>query len=89
MRYLITYDVSEDSRRERLVRLLNEYGKRVQYSCFEIEVYPQNLDLLVFEIERIIDLETDRVYIFPLSKGVSEFTFKLGKFEKDNGGAVL
>jgi CRISPR-associated protein Cas2 len=89
MRYLITYDVSDDSRREKLVKLLNEYGKRVQYSCFEIEIYPQSLEFLVFNIKRIIDLKTDRVYIFPISRGVFQFIKKIGKSIETDDNMVL
>ncbi|SMO71246.1 CRISPR-associated protein Cas2 [Balnearium lithotrophicum] len=88
MKYLITYDVSEDSRRNKLVKLLNEHGKRVQYSCFEIEIYPQNLELLIFDIKKIINSETDRVYIFPISKGVYQFIKKIGK-RLENDDMVL
>ena len=66
MKYLITYDISEDRRRNKVIKLLNEYGRRVQFSCFEIEIYPQNLELLVFNVERVIDPETDKVFFYPL-----------------------
>ncbi|GBD34779.1 CRISPR-associated endoribonuclease Cas2 [bacterium HR35] len=38
MRYIISYDISENKIRNRLVRILEKYGERVQYSVFEFEL---------------------------------------------------
>lgn len=35
IRFSITYDISKNSRRTRLVKILEEFGERVQYSIFE------------------------------------------------------
>lgn len=35
MRYLIAYDIASDQQRNRLVRILERYGERVQFSLFE------------------------------------------------------
>ena len=84
MKYLVTYDVSEDSRRNKLVKLLKRYGKRVQFSCFEIEIYRQNLELLIYEVERIIDTSVDKVFFFPLSPYAEKQVVKLGVSDKED-----
>jgi len=89
MKYLVTYDVSEDSRRNKVIKLLNEYGKRVQFSCFEIEISPQILELLVFNLEKVIDQETDKIFIFPLSKNSVPFIKKLGKLESEGDISIV
>ncbi len=89
MKYLVTYDISEDSRRDKVIKLLNEYGKRVQFSCFEIEIFPQNLELLAFKLERTIDKETDKIFIFPISRNSIPFIKKLGKVEDEGGTSIV
>lgn len=36
--YLICYDISDDRDRNRVARLLERYGERVQYSVFEVHL---------------------------------------------------
>lgn len=38
MRFLICYDVEDDNVRTRLVKLLEAYGVRIQYSVFEFKI---------------------------------------------------
>ena len=84
MKFLVTYDVSDDSRRNKLVKLLERYGKRVQFSCFEIEVFPTNLELLIYEVERIIDTSTDKVFFFPISAYAEKLIVKIGVSDKED-----
>lgn len=39
-RFLIAYDVSDDRRREKVAKLLQHYGQRVQYSVFIADLNP-------------------------------------------------
>lgn len=38
MRFLLCYDIEEDRQRTRLVKILEEYGERIQYSVFEFNI---------------------------------------------------
>lgn len=38
MRFLICYDVVDDSLRSKIVKVLESYGKRIQYSVFEFNL---------------------------------------------------
>ena len=90
MRYLVTYDICNDNRREKVIRLLNDYGRRVQFSCFEIDISSQKLESLVSRLKEVIDEEEDRIYIFPISKFAIPFVKKLGKIDtEDNSGLIL
>lgn len=40
MRLVVAYDVSEDYRRERIAKVLEGFGRRVQYSVFECDLNP-------------------------------------------------
>lgn len=38
IRFTITYDITKNSKRNKLVKILEEFGERVQYSIFEFEL---------------------------------------------------
>lgn len=40
---LISYDISNDRRRSKVARTLEDYGRRVQYSVFECLLQPADL----------------------------------------------
>lgn len=60
-RTLVAYDVPQDRTRNRLARRLLEYGDRVQYSVFVVDVSPARLLRLKAEIGEIIDRSEDSV----------------------------
>lgn len=73
MMILVTYDVSTQdetsSRRLRHVaRQCQNYGQRVQYSVFEIEVDPAQWTMLKAKLEDIINPETDSLRYYYLGK---------------------
>lgn len=41
--YLISYDISNDKRRLKVMKALEDYGTRVQYSVFECWLRPKEL----------------------------------------------
>jgi len=83
--FLITYDISDNARRNKLIRVLNEYGRRVQYSCFEVSVRSSELPRLKRKIAQIIEKEEDSVFIFPISGFSRPLIIKLGAYEPSIG----
>lgn len=63
-RYIIAYDISDDRRRNRVVRELKNVGYRVQYSLFEAELSNQTLVELRMRIARVIKHTEDRVIYY-------------------------
>ena len=64
MLVLVTYDVSTTSdggarRLRRVAKACRDFGQRVQFSVFEIEVAPAQWAALKALLERIINPETD------------------------------
>lgn len=66
MRYLISYDIVDDPRRTRLAHLLENHGRRVQYSVFECELGEKRFLELRRRIMKEIDPTVDSVRIYPL-----------------------
>ncbi|SNR60319.1 CRISPR-associated endonuclease Cas2 [Desulfurobacterium atlanticum] len=89
MFYVITYDISDDKIRNKLMKLLKNYGRRVQFSCFEVDLTEKELETLKEKIESLIDSSTDKVYIFPVSNYVINDIVKLGIKEKQNESYIL
>jgi len=66
---IIAYDISDDRRRQRLAKLLLDYGTRVQKSVFECDLDDGRYLKLKKKIEEIIDWEDDSVrYYLPCSR---------------------
>ena len=65
MFYIISYDISDDGRRNRMAKTLLDFGTRVQYSVFECIMDKQLLDKLTSRVMKIISQE-DSVRIYTL-----------------------
>lgn len=53
--YLIMYDIESDRTRGQFARLLSKYGRRLQYSVFQIENSPRILANLKIDIVNELD----------------------------------
>lgn len=66
MLYLISYDIVDDKSRARLAKKLLDFGKRVQYSVFECDLTPKQLESLKKQVLKLLDLEQDSLRIYKL-----------------------
>lgn len=65
-RYLVAYDITQDSRRYRLAKKLQSYGSRAQFSVFLVDLAPGRAVRMIGELERIIDAGEDSVMVCDL-----------------------
>ena len=65
MNWVVAYDVVEDRRRDQVSTLLSGLGWRIQFSVFEIELHDVDIEKIVEELTETIDLNTDRIHLFP------------------------
>jgi CRISPR-associated protein Cas2 len=63
---VVAYDIASDRRRNRLVKLLKDYGERVNYSVFECRINKQTYPSLKDEISKIISRKKDSVLFYDL-----------------------
>jgi len=73
MLVLITYDVNTETemgkrRLQKVARICQNYGQRVQKSVFECIIDVSQLRQLQAQLERIIDTETDSIRYYYLGK---------------------
>lgn len=65
-RYLITYDITDDGRRNRVCQCLKGWGDHIQYSVFSCELSPHQLVLLRNELHDTINHDEDQILLFEL-----------------------
>ncbi len=82
--FAICYDISDDRRRGRVAKILEDYGDRVQYSVFEVILDTEaRLAKLKRRLQKVIDPEVDSVRIYALCEGCRK------KVEVMGTGSVL
>ena len=52
---LISYDISDDKRRLKIMKTLEDYGRRVQYSVFECHLRPIELERLKNRLQALVN----------------------------------
>lgn len=67
-RYVITYDVSDDRRRDHVFTVLQGYGDHVQFSVFVAALTQQELIVLRTKLRRHLNEATDQVLIIDLGR---------------------
>lgn len=65
-RYLITYDVSDDRRRNRIFNSLKDHGNHAQFSVFFCELSRQELARLRGDLKEHVHHHEDQVLILDL-----------------------
>ena len=69
---MIAYDIVQDRRRIRVMKLLKGYGFHAQKSVFECYLDENQLRRLLQQLERLIDPDMDSIRVYPLPlEGVS------------------
>lgn len=75
---VVTYDIPDDRRRLKVMKLLAGYGRWAQLSVFECEVRPADLTIMVERLNKLIRKESDDVRIYPLCETCVGKTVMLG-----------
>jgi CRISPR-associated protein Cas2 len=65
--YLICYDIVDDSRRQRVSKLLETYGLRVQKSVFEVILEDWKYEKLEQRLLKLLHPTEDQLRFYPLS----------------------
>lgn len=67
-RYVITYDVSDDRRRDRIFTVLQGYGDHVQFSVFVAALTSEELVVLRMKLRRYLNEVEDQVLIVDVGR---------------------
>lgn len=63
---VVCYDIPDDKRRNRMAKVLEGFGSRVQKSVFECDLTPRQFDALKKKVKRAIKGEEDSVRYYIL-----------------------
>ncbi len=87
IRYVITYDVEDDRLRNRIAKVLEGTGFRVQKSVFECMLDGRELDRLVRRLGRLVEGSTGAdVRVYRVCASCFAASFGLGEVEEGTGG---
>lgn len=78
---LVTYDFENDKLRTKFSKFLKKYGRRVQYSVFEVKNSPRILKNIKTEVELRYKphfSEVDSILIFTVCEGCKKRTGRYG-----------
>lgn len=79
MMYVITYDIVQDRRRNKISKVLQDYGLRVQYSVFEADNDRQHTDEMMHRLKGLLDTETDSVNFYCLCQQCAQKVIRVGR----------
>jgi CRISPR-associated protein Cas2 len=81
--YLIAYDIKNDRIRNKISTILEDFGDRVQYSLFELNVDNITVERIKSRIKKLINVENDSVKIYFLPDNWGKNIITLGKNKKN------
>ena len=65
---VIAYDIADSKRLNRIAKIMEDYGTRVQYSVFEVYADRHVLKQLMVRVMMVMNPEEDSVRIYSLCK---------------------
>ncbi|MGI6681139.1 MAG: CRISPR-associated endonuclease Cas2 [Bdellovibrionota bacterium] len=63
---LVCYDIANPGRLRRIAKVMEDFGKRVQRSIFEVSLSPKSFLAMTKRIKKEIEPDLDGVKLFPL-----------------------
>lgn len=79
MFWVVCYDILDDKRRRQVVKIMESYGQRAQYSVFECDITDRQQITLEGKLSEVIDDEEDDIRFYPLNEADINRVRTLGK----------
>lgn len=76
--YIISYDISDDKRRNKIAKELEGYGERKQYSVFECDISASDHAKLWKQLGKLVDHNSDSILSYLLCKSCVNKSKQLG-----------
>ena len=76
---VVSYDIVDDKRRNKVMKTLEGFGHRVQYSVFECELRPADLEKLKARLRGLIVPEVDDIRFYQLCENCLGKVTMLGR----------
>ncbi len=75
---LVVYDIPDDKRRTKLSNFLEGYGRRVQYSVFEIFVSLNEMRVLHQKVKKLVVPKEDNIRFYWISPETLSLVLTIG-----------
>lgn len=62
--FVVAYDTPSTKRRRQIIKVIEPYGKRINFSVYEVMVTPAQYFLMVASLTKIIIKDLDQVAIY-------------------------
>lgn len=85
---VVAYDVSDDKRRQKIVKILVNYGVRSNYSVFECVLTETQVNTMKKRLEKIVESKSDCVLYYYLCKSCVVKRESVGRVCKDEAEVV-
>lgn len=64
---VVSYDITSNRRRTKVMKTLEGYGTRVQYSVFECRLKPREIDEMRRKLKKLISNQEDSIRLYFIS----------------------
>ncbi|RKU22900.1 CRISPR-associated endonuclease Cas2 [Candidatus Poribacteria bacterium] len=78
MHYTVAYDITDDNRRNRVAKILKDFGTRIQYSVFECNTDRRALLRLQSRLEEVINFGEDSITFYHLCAACEKQIDRIG-----------
>lgn len=78
MHYTVAYDITDDKRRNKVAKILKDFGTRIQYSIFECNTDRRALLRLRSQLEKVIDFREDTITVYHLCASCEKQIERIG-----------
>lgn len=85
---VVAYDISDDRRRQKVVKILVNYGVRSNYSVFECVLTETQVNTMKNRLEKIVKSKSDCVLYYYLCKSCVVKRESVGRVYKDGTEVV-
>lgn len=79
MHYTVAYDITDDKRRNRVAKILKDFGTRIQYSVFECDTDRRALLRLQSRLEKAINSQEDTIIFYHLCATCKKHIDRIGR----------
>lgn len=86
--YIISYDITDDKRRNKIHKVLCDYAVPVQYSVFEARLSEEDYVMLRHKLSRLLQKDEDSVIFYKQCARCRDDIIRIGKCSDPFGDGV-
>ena len=79
MHYTVAYDITDDKRRNKVAKILKDFGKRVQYSVFECDIDKRAYLRLQDRLVKAMNFEEDTITFYYICAACEKQIQRIGQ----------